>query len=285
MTTRTTKARDGSRVRRRVQVAAVVLLAAACAPSPSPPKPVISGSTEVGATLTVTNGGWLNEPTTYTYRWESCSDAASGCAAVGGDQSTYELVAGDVGRFIRASVAATNGAGSNRAYADAVGPVTGGSVPVDCTLRGPGVDLHGCDLSEQNLGEIDLSGADLSGANVSGAYLSGTNLSSARAVGTNFYLADMGGADLSGADLTDANLEYADLTTADLTDAVAVRASFFLANAIGASMAGVDLTDADLTEADLTDADLAAARSCNTICPNGDGRECARCLQLRGMDR
>jgi hypothetical protein len=43
----------------------------------------------------------------------------------------------------------------------------------DCSVRGSGVDLHGCYLAGANLSGADLSGADLSGAYLVQADLSG----------------------------------------------------------------------------------------------------------------
>ena len=43
--------------------------------------------------------------------------------------------------------------------------------PVDCTARGPGVDLHGCDLVGADLTHADLTGANLTSADLTGAQL------------------------------------------------------------------------------------------------------------------
>lgn len=254
----------------RWAMTAITVLVVACVPSGGEPRPLISGSPVVGATLSVSNGAWINDPTTFAYTWESCTAPNAGCTKVGNDSNVYVVAESDVGRHIRVTVAGSNDAGTGWSASDSVGPVTGGVTPgVDCAVRQPGADLHGCDLSEEDLTEVDLSGANLDGATLAGTILSGANLTSVSAVEANFYEADLSGAALGDATLTGATFDYADLSTADLTGASAAGAGFYRATAIGAVLSGVDLTDADLTEADLTDADLTGAVFSNTTCPDG----------------
>ena len=250
---------------------AIAVAAVACVPEASTSTPLITGDPIVGSTLTVSNGGWSDEPTTFAYRWESCTTQSDGCVTVGNDANIYVVASSDLGHYIRATVSGTNSAGTSSAQSASVGPVTvgGGGPEVDCNLRGPGVDLHGCDLSEADLAEEDLTGADLRGTILSGANLAGALLASVDAAGANLYQSDLSGADLHGTDLTDANLEYAELSTADLSGSVARRTSFFQANATGANFVGADLTQADFTGAELTDADQAGATLADTVCPNG----------------
>ena len=72
------------------------------------------GTAQVGQTLTVDNGTWTGAtPITYTYRWQRCTAAGSGCAnIVGASASAYVATAADVGLRLRAVVTATNGVGS-----------------------------------------------------------------------------------------------------------------------------------------------------------------------------
>jgi len=104
----------------------------------------------------------------------------------------------------------------------------------DCSLRGPGADLRGC----------DLSGADLRGANLDGADLRGTNLSGADLRGADLDSADLSGANLSGADLINANLRYAFLHNTNLS---------------GADLRSADISSANLRGADLDNADFSGA--------------------------
>ena len=48
--------------------------------------------------------------------------------------------------------------------------------PVDCSARGPGVDLQGCDLTSVALTNANLTGANLSNANLTNANLTNASL-------------------------------------------------------------------------------------------------------------
>ena len=116
-----------SRIRVVVAVAGFVgLVAAACAPLRFL-LPVISGGTSVGDTLTVTVGGWLGDPESYVFGWESCDSPSGGCVGVGADEASYVTAEGDEGRFIRAVVTASNAAGASSVAAAAVGPIGPGA--------------------------------------------------------------------------------------------------------------------------------------------------------------
>ena len=78
--------------------------------------PVISGTTTQGQTLSVTNGTWANNPTSYTYSWSRATTSGGSYSTISGAISnTYTLGLADVGNFIRASVVATNSAGNSTA--------------------------------------------------------------------------------------------------------------------------------------------------------------------------
>lgn len=82
--------------------------------------PVISGTTEVGQTLTSTAGTWTGNPTpTYAYQW--LDDAV---AIPGATSATYLLTSSEVGGTITCRVTATNSEGSADATSAGVGPVT-----------------------------------------------------------------------------------------------------------------------------------------------------------------
>ena len=70
--------------------------------------PTISGTPQVGQTLTATNGTWTNSPTSFTYQWNRAGTAIAGATA-----STYVPVSADVGTILTISVTATNGSGSS----------------------------------------------------------------------------------------------------------------------------------------------------------------------------
>jgi hypothetical protein len=63
--------------------------------------PAITGTAQVGQTLTVTNGTWTGSPTSYTRQWKAAGVAISGATA-----TTYVPVAGDVGKTITCTVTA-----------------------------------------------------------------------------------------------------------------------------------------------------------------------------------
>jgi trimeric autotransporter adhesin len=82
-------------------------------PAPSPALPVnmvvplLSGSAEVGETLSCSTGIWENSPTEYAYSWLRNDDPIAGEAA-----STYTVQGADAGHAIWCEVTATNGTGS-----------------------------------------------------------------------------------------------------------------------------------------------------------------------------
>lgn len=93
--------------------------------------PSISGTPQVGQTLTANVGTWAGSPTSYAYVWRRNGAAISGAAA-----STYTLVSGDLGYNITVTVTAANAAGSAPATSAAVGPVAAAlaGVPVNTAL-------------------------------------------------------------------------------------------------------------------------------------------------------
>ena len=94
------------------------------APVNSGGAPVISGTTQQGNTLSVTNGTWSNNPTTFNYVWEDCNGSGNNCLPIAGaTSSSYTLAASDVGSTIVAVVTASNLGGSAPAESASVGPV------------------------------------------------------------------------------------------------------------------------------------------------------------------
>ena len=91
--------------------------------------PTISGTPQVGQTLTATNGTWTNSPTSFTYHWNRAGTAIAGATA-----STYVPVSADVGTILTISVTALNGSGSSApATSAATSPITaaGQIIPPD----------------------------------------------------------------------------------------------------------------------------------------------------------
>ena len=71
--------------------------------------PIISGTAQVGQTLTTTPEFWTHNPTSYAYRW---GNTASGGIA-GATASTYVPVTSDIGFMLNVSVQAINSGGSD----------------------------------------------------------------------------------------------------------------------------------------------------------------------------
>lgn len=86
--------------------------------------PTITGTPQVGQSLTAAEGTWSNSPTSFAYEWLRCNGGGNACASVAnGTQKTYTPVANDAGRTIRVRVTATNADGSASAQSDYTGVV------------------------------------------------------------------------------------------------------------------------------------------------------------------
>jgi hypothetical protein len=88
----------------------------AAAPSNTAP-PVVSGTPEVGKTLTTTNGSWSGTtPFTFSYQWRRCDKTGGSCTNISGaTDNTYKLVNADGDNTLRAVVTAKNSDGSDSA--------------------------------------------------------------------------------------------------------------------------------------------------------------------------
>ena len=96
--------------------ALVVAASALAAPPQETLQPTLSGTFRQGETITTSNGGWSNNPTSYSYRWERCDAAGANCATITGETARrYRLRGADVGRTVRAIVTARNADGSGSA--------------------------------------------------------------------------------------------------------------------------------------------------------------------------
>ena len=99
--------------------------------APAPPvntvRPVISGTLDVGQTLTATDGTWTGTaPISYTYQWRRCDSDGTNCADIAGATgATYDIVETDAGHALRIAVKATNAApGSATATSDPTAAVS-----------------------------------------------------------------------------------------------------------------------------------------------------------------
>lgn len=104
-----------------------VTTATAVAALPAPVNtatPVVTGTAQVSRVLTLTNGSWNFRPTTYTYKWYSCSAVKTaaatlptGCTEIAGaTRSTFQLLESQRTRFVLGAVTATNSRGSSTRF-------------------------------------------------------------------------------------------------------------------------------------------------------------------------
>jgi hypothetical protein len=111
--------------------AALSAATAAVQPAGNPPArpantaaPHISGTAQVGKTLSGSAGVWANGPRSYSYAWLRCNRNGNGCAGIGGARSAnYTVAPGDAGSTIRFQVTASNRAGSAVAFSSATAVV------------------------------------------------------------------------------------------------------------------------------------------------------------------
>jgi hypothetical protein len=92
--------------------------------------PAITGTADVGETLTASTGTWTGSPPiSYAYVWTADESIIPGANA-----STYVLASGDDGKSIRVTITASNSYGSASATSD---PVGGGAPAATITLNTP----------------------------------------------------------------------------------------------------------------------------------------------------
>jgi hypothetical protein len=79
--------------------------------------PTISGTPQVGQTLTANNGTWNSTTTpTFAYQWQRCDTAGANCAPIAGaNAQTYTVQTADIGRTVRVVVTGTNPSGATAA--------------------------------------------------------------------------------------------------------------------------------------------------------------------------
>jgi hypothetical protein len=93
-------------------------------PPPPPPvntvPPTVSGTAQVGDTLSASGGTWTEEPTSIAYQWEDCNTLGKACSSIlGATASSYQLTSSDTGHTLRVLVTASNEGGSGSAASEA----------------------------------------------------------------------------------------------------------------------------------------------------------------------
>ena len=98
--------------------------------------PTISGTTQVGQTLTANKGTWVGtQPINYSYSWRRCDKNGNSCSVISGVTiPTYTLQSIDAGATLRIRVTATNTRGSTSAT----------SVPTAVITTTPPPSAPGC---------------------------------------------------------------------------------------------------------------------------------------------
>src|SRR5437763_1918767 len=100
-------------------------------------EPKISGTAQVGQTLTASPGTWTNSPTSFAYQWRRCNAQGNGCANIGGaDSSSYLVRGADEGDTLRVRVTAKNADGSGSATSNATDVVKAKSAAPPVTING-----------------------------------------------------------------------------------------------------------------------------------------------------
>ncbi|HEY5294739.1 MAG TPA: hypothetical protein VIJ70_04610, partial [Gaiellaceae bacterium] len=100
--------------------------------------PAISGTADEGSTLTASSGSWNGTaPIKYSFQWRRCDKNGTGCANVGGaDTSTYLIRHADVDNTLRVRVTAKNGDGSAQATSAQTAVVQAKTAPPPTTVNG-----------------------------------------------------------------------------------------------------------------------------------------------------
>ncbi len=100
--------------------------------------PTITGTGQVGATLTCSPGQWTGSPTSYAYQWER-----NGTVIPGATNSTYIATSADQNTTIQCLVTATNAGGSASALSNGL-TVANAQPPTGTLILSPGqVHDHG----------------------------------------------------------------------------------------------------------------------------------------------
>ena len=98
--------------------------------------PSISGTPQVGQTLTANNGAWVGQqPFTFTYHWRRCDTGGANCSDISGATAkTYVLTAADQGTTLRVRVRAQNARGAASATSAATGVIGKAEAPSGATV-------------------------------------------------------------------------------------------------------------------------------------------------------
>jgi endoglucanase len=143
------------------QRASISASTSACAGTPpyDTTPPSISGTAQVGQTLTASNGSWTGTaPISYADQWQDCDSAGANCTSIAGATgSTYTVASGDQSHTVRVRVTGTNSAGSSSAMSAQTAVVQGTPPPSG------GLHVSGNRLLDANGNLVRLHGVNYSG--------------------------------------------------------------------------------------------------------------------------
>jgi fibronectin type 3 domain-containing protein len=90
--------------------------------------PAISGTPQQGKTLTVSQGAWNPNPTSYAYQWQRSTDGDTTWTNIASaTAASYTPISADIAADVRVLVTASNSFGSASATTASVGPVSSGA--------------------------------------------------------------------------------------------------------------------------------------------------------------
>ena len=114
--------------------------------------PAISGTAQVGQTLSASTGSWSYQSTpSYTYQWERCDSAGNNCAALSGSTSTtYGVGNDDVSHTLRVVVTAHNAQGTTAATSAQTAAVTSPGPPGAIDIGGGKISVPASSVTLPN---------------------------------------------------------------------------------------------------------------------------------------
>jgi hypothetical protein len=118
-----------------VSNAKAIVRAAPARPQDTVP-PTISGTAQVGQTLTASTGTWTGQaPLTFAYHWRRCDRTGANCADISGATSkTYAVTSADEGTTLRVRVTARNSAGTASATSAPTAVVSKAEAPAGSAI-------------------------------------------------------------------------------------------------------------------------------------------------------